>query len=86
MNKNICKTCDNLASFGFRVIVPDVYRGKSPVNREEAGHCKKNLDWDGAIENIKACKDHLKSLGCEKIGVLGFCMGGGVALAALCEI
>lgn len=51
-------------------------------SHEEAGHLFNDLDWKGAIEDIQAAVDYLKSKGVEKIGVVGFCMGGALSLAS----
>src|SRR6218665_3793785 len=40
------------------------------------------LDWDGAIQDISAGAKYLVSLGCHKVGVMGFCMGGALSFAA----
>ncbi|GFO28202.1 dienelactone hydrolase family protein, partial [Plakobranchus ocellatus] len=36
-------------------IVPDLYRGKVTTDNEEAGHLMGNLDWQGAVADIRAC-------------------------------
>jgi carboxymethylenebutenolidase len=33
---------------GYRVLVPDLYKGALGVNVEEAHHLMSNLDWDAA--------------------------------------
>jgi carboxymethylenebutenolidase len=43
------------------------------------------LDWDGAVKDIKGACDYLKSLGCTKVGILGFCMGGALTIASICK-
>jgi carboxymethylenebutenolidase len=60
--------------------VPDLYRGKVATDNEEAQHHSSNLDWAGAIQDIQGAVNHLKSIGCESIGVIGFCMGGALSL------
>ncbi|KAJ8321855.1 hypothetical protein KUTeg_000326 [Tegillarca granosa] len=68
---------------GFTTIVPDLYRGKTTIDNEEANHLMSNLDWPGAIEDIKAAAIYLKkNANCSKVGVTGFCMGGALSLAA----
>ena len=51
-------------------------------DREEAGHYMSGLDWNGAIQDISAGAKYLISLGCRKVGVMGFCMGGAISFAA----
>ncbi len=38
MNKSICITGDKFAANGFRVLIPDLYRGVVAKDREHAGH------------------------------------------------
>jgi carboxymethylenebutenolidase len=83
MNKNITNLADKFAEEGFIVISPDIYRGKVAKSREEAGHLMTGLDFEGAVKDILGAGEHLKSLGCKKVGVTGFCMGGALALATL---
>ena len=39
-----------LSEEGYRVIIPDLYRGKLGVEAEEAEHLMTGLDWQGAVE------------------------------------
>ena len=41
-----------LAQHGYRVLVPDIYKGKKGVNAEEASHLMGELDFPKAIEEI----------------------------------
>lgn len=40
------------------------------------------LDWQGAFQDIQGAVDYLKSTGCEKVGIVGFCMGGALSLGS----
>lgn len=43
----------------------------------------KGLDWPGAVQDIQGAVDYLKSSrGVNKVGVVGFCMGGALSIAA----
>ena len=44
------------------------------------------LDWTGATQDMTGAVAYLRSLGCKKIGVLGFCMGGALTVVALANI
>ena len=67
----------------FLALVPDLYRGKVAKNREEAGHLSSGLDWQGAVQDIRAAARFLmETRGCAKVGVTGFCMGGALSVAA----
>ena len=52
----------------------------------EANHLMSSLDWMGAVKDVQAAVDHLKSLGVEKIGVVGFCMGGALTIASAVHV
>ena len=59
-----------------------MYRGKVATDHETAGHYFNDLDWSGAIQDIQGSVNYLRSLGVEKVGVVGFCMGGALVLAS----
>jgi len=83
LNKSLTITCDKLAAAGgWVVLTPDLYRGKVAKNHEEAGHYLGGLDWPGAVANILSAVHFLKSKGCKKVAVMGFCAGGALTIAA----
>jgi len=51
-------------------------------DREEARHYRSRLAFDAAAQDISAGAKYLISLGCRKVGVMGFCMGGALSFAA----
>ena len=71
-----------IADRGFRVLVPDLYRGKLSLEAKEAEHLMGGLDWAGAVEDIRGAVAHLKEEGSKAVGVTGFCMGGALTLAS----
>ncbi|CAG8549733.1 1092_t:CDS:1 [Diversispora eburnea] len=62
-------------------VVPDLYKGKIGLNAEEASHLMNNLNWKESLEELEKLSNFLKNEGREKIGVVGFCMGGAISLA-----
>jgi len=74
-----------IADAGYRVIVPDIYKGKIGVDAEEAHHLMESLDWPGAIGEILAAAEFLATEGSPRIAVVGFCMGGALTLGALAK-
>lgn len=83
LNDQIKETADRLAGDGFRVLVPDFYRGKVAQSREEAGHLAEGLDFsDVASQDAPGAAADLRARGSKRVGVMGFCMGGAVALIA----
>ena len=82
LNDQIRGVADRLARCGYFALVPDLYRGKSTVEEEEAHHLMTGLDFgDAASQDVRGAVQHLKAGGA-RVGVLGFCMGGALALLA----
>jgi len=72
-----------LRDLGYTVCIPDLYKGALGVDVEEAHHLMSNLDWPAATIEITDCVSYLKiSSGATSVGVIGFCMGGALALIA----
>jgi carboxymethylenebutenolidase len=86
LNEQIRGVADRLAQAGYIALVPDLYRGKSTVEAEEAGHLMTALNFgDAASQDIRGAVQYLKTRAA-KVGVTGFCMGGALTLLALCNV
>ena len=84
VNEQIRGVADRLASAGYVALVPDLYRGKSTVEAEEAHHLMTGLNFgDAASQDVRGAVQFLKTRS-GKVGVTGFCMGGALTLLALC--
>jgi carboxymethylenebutenolidase len=82
LNGQIRGVAERLASAGFVALVPDLYRGKSTVEAEEAHHLMDGLDFaDAAAQDVRGAVQFLKARGA-KVGLTGFCMGGALTLLA----
>ncbi len=82
---HIRDVCDRFAREGFVALAPDLYRGVSTVDPDEAGRLMMNLeipraarDLDAAIQTLL---NHVAVDGA-RVGSVGFCMGGQLALYA----
>ncbi|AOJ77071.1 dienelactone hydrolase family protein [Burkholderia ubonensis] len=83
LNDQIRGVADRLARAGYFALVPDLYRGKSTVEAEEAHHLMSALDFgDAASQDIPGAVQYLKTRAA-RIAVTGFCMGGALTLLAL---
>lgn len=81
LNDQIKGVADNLATQGYRALVPDLYRGKSALDAKEAEHLMNALDFaDAAGQDVAGAVAHLHGSGSAKVGVTGFCMGGALTL------
>src|ERR671916_1332028 len=75
--------CERFAAEGFVALAPDLYQGKSTTEPDEAGKLMMTLNLDEASRAMGGAIDYLKSSDAVRgrgVGVVGFCMGGGLAL------
>ncbi|HJS23272.1 MAG TPA: dienelactone hydrolase family protein [Pyrinomonadaceae bacterium] len=80
---HIKDVCDRFAAEGFVALAPDLYHGKTTKSPDEAGKLMMAMRIDEAERDLSAAADYLSTLDSttsEKIGVVGFCMGGALAL------
>ena len=85
LNAQIRGVADRLAAAGYQALVPDLYRGQSTVEAEEANHLMEELNFgDAASQDIRGAVQYLKARA-PKVGVTGFCMGGALTLLALTQ-
>ncbi len=85
LNDQIRGVARRWAGAGFSALVPDLYRGKSTVEQEEAHHLMTGLDFgDAASQDLRGAVNYLKGLklGSGKVGVTGYCMGGALTVLA----
>ena len=86
LNDQIKGVADRMAQAGYRVLVPDLYRGKVALEAKEAEHLMKGLNFgDAAGQDIRGAVQYLKQSG-PKVAVMGFCMGGTIAFLAACKL
>lgn len=78
----ILEHAKKIAAQGYRVVVPDLYRGKLGLDREEAAHLMGALDFPGAVADVIGASAFLRASGAAKVAVTGFCMGGALATLA----
>ena len=84
---HITNVADRFAAEGFVALAPDLYHGESTTEPDEAGSLMMALDIDRAASDLRAAAAHMKSLpevSGEKVGVVGFCMGGQLSLFTAC--
>lgn len=80
---HICEVVDRLAAAGFSAIAPDLYRGASTTEPDEAGKLMMALNLEQAAKDMRGAISFLlghEAVSSERVGVTGFCMGGGLAL------
>jgi carboxymethylenebutenolidase len=72
---------DRFAAEGFTALAPDLYHGRASFEPDEAGKLMMALNLGEAGKDLTGAVDFLQQrTGRSKIGVVGYCMGGGLTL------
>lgn len=81
LDNHIKSIADRFAAAGFAVLAPDLYNGQVATEPDEARKLRMALVWDEALLVIQGAINHLigqDRVSPKKVGVVGFCMGGGL--------
>jgi len=78
---HIKDVCDRFAAEGFVALAPDLYHGTKVAEPDEAAKLMMALELDRAARDMGGAVDEIaaRSTG-SGVAVVGFCMGGGLAL------
>ena len=82
---HINDVADRFAAEGFVALAPDLYHGQSTTEPDDAGKLMMALEADRAAKDLRGAVNYLLQEGgatSQKVGVIGFCMGGQLALYA----
>ena len=80
---HIKEVADRFASAGFVALAPDLYGGATTAEPDEAGKMMMAMELDRAAKELSGAVDYLRghdAVTSAGVGVVGFCMGGGLAL------
>ncbi|HZT66638.1 MAG TPA: dienelactone hydrolase family protein [Acidimicrobiales bacterium] len=83
---HIKDVCDRFADEGFVALAPDLYHGETTSEPDEAGKKMMALNIERAAKDMSGAVDRVDELSDGRgVGVVGFCMGGGLALVLGCH-
>ncbi|MGH3991855.1 MAG: dienelactone hydrolase family protein [Pseudonocardiaceae bacterium] len=83
VDEHIRDVCDRFAKEGFFALAPDLYRGETTDQPDEAQQKMMALSMDEAEKDMRGAVDFLaEHEGVEGpgVGAVGFCLGGGLAV------
>lgn len=89
LDDHIKSIADRFAAAGFAAIAPDLYNGQVATEPDEARKLRMALVWDEALAVIQGAINHLvgqSQVSPKKVGVTGFCMGGGLTWHAAAKL
>jgi len=76
---------DRFAKAGYVALAPDLYQGETTTSPDEAGRLFMALNIEQSAKDLQTAADFLlnhEAVTSEKLAVVGFCMGGQLALLA----
>lgn len=80
---HITDVCDRFAAEGFVALAPDLYHGEATTEPDEAGKLMMALNMAQAAKDLSGAVDEVADRAeLDRVGITGFCMGGGLALVA----
>jgi carboxymethylenebutenolidase len=86
LNDQICGVADRFARAGYNALAPDLYKGRLTAVPDEANHLMSGLNFpDATQQDLRGAVQHLAQSS-RKVGVMGFCMGGALTIAAAVHI
>ena len=84
---HIKDVADRLAAEGFVALAPDFYDGQTTTSPDDAGKLMMALEINGAEKKLRGAIDYVLSreeTSGDRVGSVGFCMGGQLSLYAAC--
>jgi carboxymethylenebutenolidase len=88
LDDHMVSVVDRFAAEGFVALAPDLYGGRVTHGVDEAGELSGALSEEEAARVLAGALDYLleqEAVSSAKVGVVGFCMGGGFVLRLATE-
>ena len=79
LNAHVESLARRLADDGFAALAPDLFHGRQTTEPDGARKLMMELKQDAALLHLRGAVSWLLDNGATKVGVTGFCMGGGLA-------
>jgi carboxymethylenebutenolidase len=88
LDDSIKRYCDRFAEEGFLALAPDLYRGETTEQPDEAQQKMMAMNMEQTVKDMTGAVDFLKGhegFQGSGVGSVGFCLGGGLAVWAAAE-
>ena len=87
LNDNMRTATRRLAGEGYRALAVDLYADSTAQTPKRAQALMKQATStpEALMANLRAAHDHLQPNGASRVGVLGWCFGGGMTFRALAD-
>jgi carboxymethylenebutenolidase len=87
LNDNVRMEARRLAGEGYQVLAVDLYHGKSATTADEARNLVVDVahDPNDARVNLSDAIAYVRAHGAKRVGIIGWCFGGGWSIQAALE-
>src|SRR5215210_165299 len=88
MDDSVKAYVDRFAEEGFLALAPDLYRGETTEQPDEAQQKMMAMNMEQAVKDMSGAVDYLaqhEGFQGDGVGAVGFCLGGGLAVWAAAE-
>jgi carboxymethylenebutenolidase len=84
---HITNVADRFAASGITALVPDLYHGEASSEPNEAAKLMMGMNMNQVAKDMSGAVDFVADVSDSpgSVGVVGFCMGGGLALVLACQ-
>ena len=82
MSPQLLRVCERLAHEGYAAVAPDLFWRFGGSDPDKGDEHYPNLRHSDGRADIVECVAWLRAIGAGKVGITGFCMGGGYAYQA----
>src|SRR4029450_5239855 len=86
LNDQIKGVADRFAQAGYNALAPDLYKGRVTQKPDDANHMTSRLAFVGASDQDIAGAVRQLAGKSRKVGVMGYCMGGALTIAAAARV
>ena len=88
LDDSVKRYCDAFAEEGFLALAPDLYRGETTEQPDEAQQKMMAMNMEQTVKDMTGAVNYLKEqdgFQGDGVGAVGFCLGGGLAVWAAAE-
>jgi len=86
INDQMKSVAARVSQLGYHALVPDLFRGRQASTADEANHMMGDLDWPDATHQDLAGAAAWLHERCDRVALLGFCMGGALTVAGAVHV
>jgi len=85
MSRQLLRVCQRLATAGYAAVAPDLFWRTGGSGAVSGAEHRAALRDDEVLDDLAFAVAELRRGGAERVGLIGFCMGGRIAYQMACD-